>query len=228
MLSLPTEILNAVCSNDLAIVVGYDNVGKGMVLDSLREFYSTDGRDVPVFHPDYTITGKHTPPEGRWTYFMYLIDFLAKMRDTFNVKYPMLIDRCALCGAVYNIDGSIAEDYANRLKASKLSVIHILVTTDEYSYNKFQEARGSDQKFSYEDYIFYTRLYREYLNKYNLPYVEFNNKVDIGIVEEYKGLCITCGHWKTNKCINPNGRKDATWDMIKCKHSNEKEVQDIE
>lgn len=229
MLELPSDLLETAVNQDFIIVVGYDNVGKGLVLDSVREFLNTKCTfEVPVFHPDYTITGKHTPPEGRWTYFMYLTDFISKMRETFAVRCPMLIDRCALCGAVYNIDASIAEDYASRLTNSKLSVLHILVTTDEESYYKFQESRGSDQKFTYDDYKFFTRLYKEFLDKYHIPYYEFNNAYDDTYADSVKGLCITCGHWKTNKCINPNGRSDTTWDMIKCKHSSDKEVQDID
>lgn len=227
MLKFNDDLLGWVTTSSYVIVVGYDNVGKGLVLDSLKEFLDDKyGEDIPVFHPDYSITGKHTPPEGRWTYFMYLIDYLQKMKKTFSTRIPCLIDRCALCGAVYNIDGGIAKEYADRVKG--MNLIHILVETDEDSFYGFQDVRGSDQKFTYDDYKFFTRLYEEFLRKYDLPYYIYENHYDKDFATKSLNKCATCGHWKTDRCVNPNGNPAATKDSPRCSHANEKEVQDLE
>lgn len=204
---------------DLIIVCGYDNVGKGMILDLLSSKYK-------VFHPDYKFICEHVSKEDRWTYFMYFLDILQTFKSSFQTETPLVFDRSSLCGSVYNNNPYIAKMYASKLK--DLNVLHVLVTCDKPTYVKLSEVRNNDTKFNYEDYLIYTERYKSYMNLLDISYVEYNNIYDETLGNYLSKVCGGCSHFKNNMCINPRGIKSNKYDSERCEFTNDAEVQDVE
>ena len=218
--SLVSFIEEVKSNYDLIVVCGYDNVGKVYV-----ENIISNGK--PIFHPNYSLICKNVNKEGRWSFFMYFLTILNTFKDSIIKDKPLLFDRSSLCGAVYNNDIDIAREYSKMIKDFK--VLHILVTCEEESYLKFCSVRDSDIKESYDLYKIYTERYRNYLNIFNLAYIEYINKYDEDLGNKLSSTCGGCKHFKDGVCINRNvtDKSSISYKSKRCIYSKDKGVQDI-
>lgn len=207
--------------HDFIIVCGYDNVGKGFVIDNLFE-------DIPVFHPDYSLICDQVSKSGRWSFFMYFLDMYNKLNPSIDLNNPLVFDRSSLCGAVYNEDYKIALEYAERIKS--INALHILVTVpSEEDYYNLCDTRDNDESVNYQDYLVYTERYRCCLNLLGLSYVEYVNSYNKELGSYLTKVCGGCSHYKSGKCVNSNsGLVDVSFDTERCQYSKERGVQDNE
>lgn len=204
----------------LVPVCGYDNVGKGNLLKKFNKIN-------PIFYPDYELICNTVPKDKRWTYFMYFLDLYNKFGRVLRNADIMVFDRSAICGAVYNNDESIAELYSKLV--NNLSICHILIKCTESDYYKLQDVRDSDTTFEYSTYLEYTNRYEYYFNKYNINYVIFNNVYNEDLAYNSKYSCGGCSFNKYGICTNKySGREKVSDDMLRCDHTSEKEVQDLD
>lgn len=202
------------------IVCGYDNVGKGRLLTELRRHYK-------LYYPDYDLICKATSQKDRWTYFMYFLDIYSKLNWSLSIRDSVVFDRSAICGAVYNKDESIAIMYEGYMK--DIDHIHVLVKCTKEDYEKLQEVRDSEVKFTYEEYLIHTELYEYYFETYELDYVVFNNEYDYNYGEFSKHTCLGCSFNKYGNCTNKFSGRDKISDTeIRCDRYRDKEVQDID
>lgn len=204
---------------EFIIVCGYDNVGKGFVIDSLFQ-------DIAVFHPDYSLICDQVSKSGRWSFFMYFLDMYNKLKSSLDLKNPLVFDRSSLCGSIYNEDYRIAYEYAERIKDIK--ALHILVTVpSKEDYYSLSNTRDNETKVRYEDYLVYTERYRCCLELLGLDYIEYVNSYDKTMGEYLQKVCGGCSHYKSGKCSNPkSGLVSISYDTERCEYSKDKEVQD--
>lgn len=204
---------------EFVVVCGYDNVGKGFIVDNLFQ-------DIAVFHPDYSLICDQVNKSGRWSFFMYFLDMYNQLKSSVSLKSPLIFDRSSLCGSVYNNDCRIAVEYAKKLK--DIRALHILVTVESREdYNKFIDVRSVGDPPSYEDYLVYTERYKNYMDLLDIDYVIFVNSYNEDLGEFLTKVCGGCSHYKSGKCINANsGREEVSYDEERCQYSNDKEVQD--
>ena len=206
---------------DFIVVCGYDNVGKGFIIDNLYE-------NVPVFHPDYSLICDQVKQSGRWSFFMYFLDLYSQLKSSISLNNPLIFDRSSLCGSVYNEDCKIAIEYANKIKS--INVLHILVTVpSEEDYYKLSNVRDNEAKFKYTDCVKYTERYRCYMDLLNLDYIEYENSYDPDLGNYLSKVCGGCSHYKSGRCINnKSGIDKVSFDTERCKYSSSKEVQDLD
>lgn len=184
---------------NLAIFCGYDNVGKNHIMDIIAKKYKYN-----IFNPDYNFINKFLPVNEMWSFFMYFL-MIYKSMDNPKVDSPLLISRDVLCGAVYNNDETIMKEYSEII--NKINHIHILIKCSKESYINLLKVRNPRITYfkilnEYENYLKYTERYENYLNKYNLPYIVFNNEYNEITGEHNKKICGGCDYFKENKCIN--------------------------
>ena len=203
---------------DGIVVEGYDGVGKGYVLSKLYDYYGW----VP-YRPDYNKWQKlNLKPEDRWMISASFWDVYSSLE--YLPESPILFDRGVISGAVYNNDRNLAETYKSFLRDNR--VLHILVTTDKDSYQKFNESRGSQENNSWEDYLTYTSRYFEMFNISGVDYIVYTNHFNES--EDLSEKCGGCGHYSYGVCRHPlynNTEVDAHSD--RCEYSRDKEVQDV-
>lgn len=204
---------------EFVIVCGYDNVGKGLLIERLFQ-------DIPVFHPDYSLICDQVSKSGRWSFFMYFLDMYNKLKSSINLNHPLIFDRSSICGSVYNEDCKIAIEYAKKIKDIK--AVHILVTVaNEEDYYKLANVRDSETKVKYEDYLVYTERYRCYMDILDIDYVEYVNSYNEDLGKYLLKVCGGCSHYKSGNCVNDkSGRTVVSFDTERCEHSKDKEVQD--
>lgn len=149
------------------VFIGADCVGKDYIID---KFVNELG--YKAFRPDYK-NWTNNNPKDRYQYFHYFLrvaDFLEMSQIGFH-KY--CIDRCSLCGAVYENNPKIAEEYKHLSR--RLPFQHILVTTDIDSYEKFNKSRGVTELTVKEQSDIDIR-YVKYLLEYEIPFTVVYNK----------------------------------------------------
>lgn len=216
-----SDIKNYIYSNlyEFVVVCGYDNVGKGFVIDSLFE-------NIPVFHPDYSLICDQVSKSGRWSFFMYFLDMYNQLKPSIKLNNPLVFDRSSLCGSVYNEDCKIAVEYSKKIK--NIKAIHVLVTVaSKEDYYKLSNVRDSETKVKYEDYLVYTERYRCYMDLLGIDYIEYVNTYNEDLGEYLSKVCGGCSHYKSGKCVNEKSGVDkVSFDTERCKYSQDKEVQD--
>lgn len=184
------EELFGLVSDDLglAIVEGYDGVGKGRII---RELVYNFG--WKVYRPDYRYWNNHLDTKKRWLIMRAFMDLMkiTKMEDT------ILLDRAMMSGAVYAEDVSIAHEMSARIKDLDMDVLHILVTTDKDSYYKMQGVQLGEEipRMPYSLCEKFTDRYRRYMDEAGIKYVEFNNSFNVKVGNKSMGRCGGCDSW---------------------------------
>jgi hypothetical protein len=166
---------------------------------------------------------------------MSFLDVLNTFKDNIHIDAPLIFDRSALCGAVYNNDASIARDYAEKVKSHE--PLHVLITCDSReNYEKLLAVRGSSTSITYEDYLVYTERYRCYLEAFELPYVEIVNIYDENSGDLLSKTCEGCSHFKymvMSGEMSDEGLCDLhkiyiSRDHARCEQTSEPDIQDKE
>lgn len=212
--------------DEIIVVTGYDNVGKGTVINALCTGF---GDDIPVFRVDYNFWAKQLPTDKRWLIFKAFIDGYNTFKSYIASDIPFIFDRSSLCGAVYNNDPTIAAVYGEMMDG--VNSLHILVTCpSKEDYEAMQRVRGSSTvRWSYDEYLVYTERYRCYLNMLGLDWVEYVNSYNPVFGEDMSATCGGCGHFKSPRCTNPHSPMYG--DLIsphspRCSYSDKEEIQD--
>lgn len=213
-----TEICEMVENRKYRVVVveGYDCVGKGRVIEELSKKL-----DAKVYRPNYNFWESHTLPRSlRWVIGASILDYFS---NTVKPDECIIFDRGMLSGAVYNNDSDVMIGYSDLIK--NLKVLHVLVTTDKASYERFAELRGEKSK-SYRVYLRYEGAFQNLIEENKLYYYPFINQYDEEYADSVGDTCQSCGHYSHNKCNNPKHIKSVKPTDHRCENSKDKEVQD--
>lgn len=206
---------------NVIIVEGYDGVGKSTFMKGLA-----DSIGGTIYRPDYIYWQSVGLPKGsRWIIGASFFDFM-KSRSI-QLTRPLLIDRGILSAMVYN-SPRLGKNYKTLIDESGLSVLHLIVNTDEESYKKYCSMRGSEGiPPTYRIVAEKTKLFIDYASLLGIDYLTVNNQYSEDYARLVGGKCGSCGHYSYGVCQHPihRGRKVSP-DTPRCEESAQKEVQD--
>lgn len=202
------------------VVEGYDGVGKGTVISTLKDC----SRSYSVYRPDYNFWEKYKLPKShRWAINAAYLDILKQTSNQSKHKV-IIFDRGMLSGIVYN-SPELSEGYKYLLKG--LKVFHIIVRCDRESYYDFKEVRGVDDGNTYDTCQIKTLDYINTAHELGLDYIVYTNKYDEDLGNLNKLICGGCGHYNQGKCMNPHvSNVEVGYHRARCEYSKEREVQD--
>lgn len=213
----------------IIVVEGWDCVGKSFILDSLSKSLG-----APVYRPNYNYWQDHQLPQSlRWMIGAGIFDLISS--KSIRIENQLLIDRGILSGMVYT-SPAVGVGYKDLLDSFprvedgfpvNYNVLHVIVSTDEDSFNKFNELRGSGVKSDYATVAMKTQLFIDYARLLKLNYIKVMNKYDLGYAEKVRDKCGSCGHYSYGKCKHPSqDGKRVTPFQDRCELSKDLEVQD--
>jgi len=229
--SVPTNLIGFVNDYKIIVVEGWDCVGKSFILDNLSRSLGS-----PVYRPDYNYWRDHQLPQSmRWIIGAGIFDAIAS--KSMHIENKLLIDRGILSGMVYT-SPAVGIGYKQLIDSfprkgrdgfnEDYKVLHLIVGTDEESFNKFNEMRGPGGiRTDYQTVAQKTQLFIDYARLMGLEYIKVMNKYDPQYAERVKGKCGSCGHYSYGVCKNPAklGQRVSAFNT-RCEYSNELEVQD--
>lgn len=216
------KVVNLIQENDYRIVIveGYDCVGKGRVINYLRQRLP----DNYYYRPPYHTWAKLVDKTSRWA----ICATMMEMFQTFGYPFHTLIlDRGSVCGAVYHPTEALKETLPNIFDG--LSIFHILVVTDEFSFTQFQTVRNSKEILKYEDCLEITNRYQQCLEELDHPYIIFQSFYEDSYAELSKRTCQGCGHYADGICVNCHSlyfKQVVPPNQKRCNKSSKKEAQD--
>ena len=225
------SLINLIMTNysgyDAIVVEGYDNVGKGRVLNILSK-----ALDVVPYRPDYNLWQKYDHrPQDRWKVSAFFWDIYSHFNLPIVVGYPMLFDRGVLSGAVYNNDMRIAQDYLTIIRGKK--ILHVLVQCSREDYIHFYLERNptghsiAGAELTYSKYLEFNKRYEEAIEESHVDYIIYLNQYDPRIATHIKDTCEGCGHYAYGWCRHPQINKEVESSSKRCGLSNDMEVQDV-
>lgn len=215
----------------IVVVEGWDCVGKSFILDNLSRSLGS-----PVYRPDYNYWQDHDLPNGlRWLIGASLFDAIAS--KSMHIENKILIDRGILSGMVYT-SPAVGVGYKQMLDRfpragydgfdENYRVMHLIISTDEESFNKFNELRGPGNIHTdYTTVAIKTQMFIDYAKLLGVDYLKIMNRYDPIYAEKIKDKCGSCGHYSYGQCKHPNkcGLRVSPY-QARCNVSNDKEVQD--
>lgn len=157
---------------DVVVFVGADGCGKSTVVDKLGHKY----RFRP-YHFDKQFFYRGMPRERVHYYNLQWWDTFRTFRTSMRIMQPLVFDRSALCGAVYNNDQCILEEYSKRIEGCH--VLHVLVTGEERIRSTVNSRHKDWSKKKKDEYvergIEITDRYRQMMDDADILYVEVEN-----------------------------------------------------
>lgn len=225
-----SSLIELASSYKIIVVEGWDCVGKSFILDTLSKSLG-----APVYRPNYNYWQDHQLPQNlRWIIGAGIFDLISS--KSVHLENQLLIDRGILSGMIYT-SPAVGIGYKNLLDNfpkmsdgfdSDYKVLHVIVGTDEDSFNKFNELRGvGGVKTDYATVAMKTQLFIDYARLLGLDYIKVMNKYDEMYASKVRDHCGSCGHYSYGICKHPaqNGMKVSPF-QDKCSVSGDLEVQD--
>lgn len=152
-------------------LVGADGMGKTYLSDQLKDMGS------PVYHFDKEFFYQGTGKEKQYYYNLFFWDVWEQFRSSVAVAHPMVWDRTALCGAVYNGDLQLLEEYERRIKDAR--ILHVLVDgmgiIGDVMDRRHPDWDSWDRSKYFDRAVLLTSRYEGYLHLTNLHWVKFIN-----------------------------------------------------
>lgn len=215
------NIMDVARKYNVIVVEGFDGVGKSTFIQGLL-----DSLGAQVYRPDYTYWQSMSLPDHyRWVIGASFFDFMRT--ESIQLTKPLIIDRGILSAMVYN-SPKLGKNYKSLLEKSKLSVLHLIVTTDAESYKEYCRLRNSETPApDYEIVASKTKLFIDYANLLGIDFMTINNKYSESYGRLVEGKCGSCGHYSYGICKHPlNSGMKVSPNMPRCSESSQKEVQD--
>lgn len=214
----------------IIVVEGWDCVGKSFILDNLSKSLG-----APVYRPNYNYWQEHRLPQNlRWMIGASIFDLISS--KSVHIENQILVDRGILSGMVYT-SPSVGIGYKNLIDSfpkttdgfdQDYKVLHLIVCTDEDSFNKFNEIRGAGGiKTDYQTVAMKTQLFVDYARLLGVDYIQVVNKYDQMYADKIKDCCGSCGHYSYGICKHPDrlGERVSPYQK-RCTQSGDLEVQD--
>lgn len=174
----PASLYQDAMSNKYRFIalVGADGMGKTYLADALQ----TQGAAVYHFDKEFFYNG--TGKKKQYFYNLFFWDVWSKLKTNLEIIRPLVWDRTALCGAVYNGDLSVLKEYQERLKGER--VLHVLVDGTGIIEDVLERRHPDWSDWEKSQYIdrakLYTNRYEGYLrNCSELDWVIYKNMYDM-------------------------------------------------
>ena len=213
-------LLEKILEYDIIVVEGYDGVGKTTFIRGLLP--QINGI---MYRPDYYYwESLNFPKKYRSFIGASILDFLSSVPKNPGDP-PIIFDRGVLSGMVYT-NPIVGKNYQYLISKSGRKVLHLIISTDEESYHKYAEMRGSDTELApFSEVEKKTLDYITYAELLGLDYEVVSNLYNQDYADKSVDKCGSCGHYCADGYCSLL-HKYVEFSTPRCSRSSTKEVQD--